>query len=532
MRRHWFFISPALLLFGMLVLASRQEHPQRGQFNVIMLTVESLRRDMITTTNTPNFIEHSRNALVFHHHRAISAWTGTNIVSLLTGMSPFHHGVHTRGQSVDPRPKLYLEQLADTGYRVEGIQPFMAMDIYRNLGITVVPAAPDVLVHLADLKLAEKPFFLWYHYLQTHLPYSGDLPENANEEQAARLNKVRNQTSIHFDEAQFSLEDQRDIQHLQSNSVREFDRWFDILYDFFMAGGFARDTILIVTADHGDEHGERGMVGHASTTLAGHLHEEVINVPLVIFLPERLRKKIPSSRHDAFSSHPDIMATIAALLDHEPATVIDGSNLAAPVKPDNWTGMTSSGGFNEPDPDNIRYFEYASLVSPWKMRLRIENNGQTTTFLYNLQSDPHEQHDLAAARPDLVNHHHDLLLPFIESQRRIERRRIEVIGDDIPAPAWMVPARSETFTYAQLKGSFYLQWHGDNHKTYVLEYRVGTGKNSIQGELEVAATRKDFGRIDKRYWNTWIVPHSPFQVRVRDKESGNWSPWLILEAKP
>ena len=67
-----------------------------------------------------------RSYYVLPSHRAVSGWTTANIVSLLTGLSPIAHGVHTRGQFVAPELDLPLEQLGAKGYAITGLQPFMA----------------------------------------------------------------------------------------------------------------------------------------------------------------------------------------------------------------------------------------------------------------------------------------------------------------------------------------------------------------------------------------------------------------------
>ena len=41
----------------------------------------------------------------------------------------------------------------------------------------------------------------------------------------------------------------------------------------------------MLTTDHGEEHLERGQVGHASTTRNGHLHEELVRLPLIVWRP-------------------------------------------------------------------------------------------------------------------------------------------------------------------------------------------------------------------------------------------------------
>ena len=64
-------------------------------------------------------------------------------------------------------------------------------------------------------------------------------------------------------------------------------------------------------------------------------------------------------------------------------------------------------------------------------------------------------------------------------------------------------------------------------------FLYGTGAGALRGELQVRGARKDFGTIDRSYWNTWIVRYRMFRVRVRAAGPGTeWSPWLDLEARP
>ena len=93
-------------------------------------------------------------------------------------------------------------------------------------------------------------------------------------------------------------------------------------------------------------------------------------------------------------------------------------------------------------------------------------------------------------------------------------------------------AGNGVFTYDDLRGNFRLEWSGLADKEYVLQYVAGSGTHQISGLLDVQGTMKDFGKVSRRYWNTWVVPYSPFRIRVSESGSGNWSNWLDLAAKP
>jgi hypothetical protein len=94
------------------------------------------------------------------------------------------------------------------------------------------------------------------------------------------------------------------------------------------------------------------------------------------------------------------------------------------------------------------------------------------------------------------------------------------------------PKRSGTFGFDDLGGRFHLEWSGGGDQDYLIEYRAGTGAKEIAGTLEVRGNRKDFGTIDRRYWQTWIVPQSPYRLRIREAGGKAWSPWLKVEAIP
>jgi len=533
------FVSIALLVFLAMSWIAYTSLSTSEQLRVVVLTVESLRDDMVTEEHCPQLLEAAEGALRLPQYRAISGWTGTNIVSLLTGLSPFQSGVHTRGQSLDPARKVPLERLAEKGYTVEGVQPFMAMNLYQNLGLSLSDTGGDPFIWLAEKQLADKPFFFWYHYVDTHLPYRSSSPgvndsdktAAAGDDARARLTKVENQASIRFDEVRFEPQDIAVVRSLHASSIREFDRWFGTFFSFLKAGGFLRNTILIVTADHGDEYGERGMVGHASTTLAGHLHEEIVHIPFFIWLPEKLAAGDSGRYQSDLFSHLDVMPTLFDLLDIRIDDSLSGRSVFRRTSANHWTAMTSSGGFAEPDPGNMRYFEYALIQDNWKSRLRVFADGSEETYLHNLETDPAEAANLAAKHPEIVSKHRKILAPLIAERlhRPITESRQSKAGG---GPAWIRPARSGTYSYDSLDGVFDLHWEDTSSKKYIIEYKAGTGLRALSGTLEADSNVKDFGTITRSYWNTWIVPASPISIRVKAVDSEQSSFWITLEVVP
>lgn len=534
-------ISLTLFLFSFLLYRSVDNLYQQKKINVIVITVESLRNDLITPENCSALIKAAKKGFSFTSHRAISGWTGANMVSLLTGLSPFQSGVHTRGQSVDPAPTLPLEQLAEHGYTVEGLQSFMAMDIYRNLGLTLNTSGSDLRYYLAQKKVNKQPFLFWHHYTHTHLPYkvSGKFRFNWEKEvgksdnkQITRLRAVETKSAVYSDQYRFENDDVAIVHQMHAGAVKEFDHWFKSFWSFFRKSGLYRNSIMIVTADHGDEHGERGSVGHASTTLNGHLHEEIVRIPLFIWLPEKIERK-GNNIVQPNSSHIDLMPTLFALLDIQPKISLPGANLLQQnYSGSNWMGMTSGGGFAEPDPANIRYFEYGLIDKDLKLLVRIDKEGTITPRLYDLANDPQEEVNLVQTRSlekerlmkRLVSSLDKIVIrPTIQPAKPNQNR-------GVPCPKWIRPSDSGIYSYNDLAGKFQLEWSGSREKKYIIQYKTGTGKTAINGEITSDGPVKNFGTIERKFWETWIVPNSPFRLRVRNSDQGNWSKWLELEA--
>ena len=509
--------------------------------NVIVLTVESLRHDMVALETTPQLLKAAKEGYSFSEHRAVSAWTGANIISILTGFSPFIAGVHSRDYSLPADHDAPLALLNERGYRVEGLQGFMAMDIYRNMGLDIVLQLDEPLYWLAERQKEGVPFFLWYHYLHTHLPYStvreyptpatlklasGTLPAD----QQKRLELVRDRSAIRYDATRFTPQDVELIHQLQHSTIQEFDHWFGRFWEFFTKSGLWENTILVLTADHGDEHGERTMVGHGSTTQLAHLHEEIVRVPLFIWLPKNLKDRVTDETTHYRTTHIDLIPTIFHLLGID--IPHEGRDLFAERRHSPWLAMTSSGGFAEEDPTHIRYFEYGLLADSFKLLLREENSGKVTTRLYDLALDPSEANDISASSPDKVRSLLQQLAPAIAHRTILKPLQDEIRKDEGSGPQWLYPKKSGTYSYNDLNDGFKLQWAGTDTERYLLEYVAGRGENQLHGRLEVQGTLKDFGAISRRYWQTWVVANSPFRLRVKQLQGSSWSDWLELVAVP
>ncbi|HLK47575.1 MAG TPA: sulfatase-like hydrolase/transferase [Bryobacteraceae bacterium] len=97
-----------------------------------------------------------------------------------------------------------------------------------------------------------------------------------------------------------------------ASRVKRIDAAFGKFIEFLKARGLYDRSIVILTADHGDSLGEDGRWGHAYT-----LFPEVVRIPLIVHLPERLKNKVSADPAGlAFST--DITPSLYYLLGQRP----------------------------------------------------------------------------------------------------------------------------------------------------------------------------------------------------------------------
>ncbi|MBL4720556.1 MAG: sulfatase-like hydrolase/transferase, partial [Alphaproteobacteria bacterium] len=516
MRRSLIFISLSIALVVLVASVALVQLRQQPGLNVLLLTIESTRFDAISKQNTPFLWRKAKTGHQFLSHRTASAWTGSNIVSILTGLSTFRHGVHSRDVSVPASWRLPLETLKEQGWDVGGLQSFMLIDGFQNLGPTHTPGE-RAQTWMATRRLSQTPFFLWRHYLDTHLPYNPPgapaIPSPDSPEAIKRLNLIKTLPAIPAKAATFQASDLPVIRALYDAQFQVFDTWFQSLWAFLEKSGLLQNTILLLTTDHGEELLERGNVGHASTTRAGHLHEEIAHIPLIIWTPPGLTSSPPFSTTTAVSAHTDIMPTIFALLGVEPVNKFEGVNLFDPEfgaksgtqNKNVWMGLTSKAGFAEENPGAIRDFVAAIKQGDDKVQLHLRDGAIIASELYDLRNDPAERHNLALLQPERMAKLRDRLMRQVLTMRiakPIEPNQQTSAAPDAP-PEWIFPAASGVLTYDALPVPLTLKWRGARDGDFIIQYQAGTGISAVKGEMNVSGNSRDFGRLSRHYWDEY-----------------------------
>jgi arylsulfatase A-like enzyme len=172
------------------------------------------------------------------------------------------------------------------------------------------------------------------------------------------------------------------------------------LADVLQETGLAGTTLLVVTADHGEELWDRGGVEHGHT-----LHDEVVRVPLVIRCPG-------CTPRGAIVDAPVATAALApTLLDLLGVAVAeDGSpDGGAALRPERGFAALLRGEGWQPRPivsEGLLFAEERVALRTARHTYVLWPSGKEE--LYDRAGDPRELHDLAARAP-LVRRHRRLL---------------------------------------------------------------------------------------------------------------------------
>jgi arylsulfatase A-like enzyme len=164
------------------------------------------------------------------------------------------------------------------------------------------------------------------------------------------------------------------------------------LFDGLRERGLLENTLIIVTADHGEQFGEHGLKDHSNS-----LYRQLVHVPLVLHFPGR----VPAgTRVSGFASLRDVPATILELVGgkkREPQ--LPGCSLTrfwrTPESAET-TGSPAlcevSKGINRPSTEPISRGPMKSL---FQNGLHYIRNGDGVEELYDFANDPREERNLA-----------------------------------------------------------------------------------------------------------------------------------------
>jgi len=253
----------------------------------------------------------------------------------------------------------------------------------------------------------ETRFFLWLHYIDPHAPYDpgADYSPDLAEIGAVREQELRQEMAYGPERIRWREIDRQAIVDLYDGDVSLVDAAVGEIWQKLNDLGLKEETILIISADHGEEFWEHGGMGHGRT-----LYREVIRIPLIIVSPEIEPKRIRQS-----VSLLDIFPTIVDLVGERLPKEAQGRSLK-PLLEDQFLSdkeIISEGTGRGTERRAIIWGDY-KLIHDF-----FTNEDQ----LFNIKTDLSDEINLAMTKPAMVRELREKLLA-ITAQSKENRQEI------------------------------------------------------------------------------------------------------------
>ncbi len=275
----------------------------------LLITLDTLRADRLgvyghDAPTSPAIDGLSRQAAVFTDVTCSMPTTLPSHVTLFTGLTPAQHGT-TRNGVVPTRDLTSIFELLERrGARTAAVvsAQVLAEKFLSNMGIDELflgdGSAPTA--HqwpgnaVTDQGIAwlsehgEESFALWLHYFDPHEPYAPrpDIASRFTHGYDGPLSNALTSKWLRSLNAKnaprLTERDRQHVLNLYDAEIAFMDAQLGRLFTFLKQRSLWHNTLIVLTADHGQAHGEKGFWGHG-----WRLFEPIVKVPLLVKLPRQ-----------------------------------------------------------------------------------------------------------------------------------------------------------------------------------------------------------------------------------------------------
>lgn len=304
-----FFLN---LIFVFLCLSSSAQ-AEKPKLNLVLITIDTLRADRLSCysdehVQTPHIDALAGKAVLFSRAFAHNPLTLPSHTNILLGATPLYHGVQDNVDFV-VRPEFLTlaEHLKKHGYSTGafvGAAPLdsrfgldQGFDVYDD--DFLAPGAPkftegerkaeEVIKPAEDwMKKQKGPWFAWLHLFDPH--YSYDPPEPFKSQYRGKP---------------------------YDGEVAYVDFAIGKFLGYMDSAGLLQNTMIVVTADHGESLGEHGEQTHGILA-----YNTSLWIPLIIYVPG-IEPGIVADN----AAHIDIFSTVCDVLELENPSQLQGISL-------------------------------------------------------------------------------------------------------------------------------------------------------------------------------------------------------------
>ena len=414
-------LRPLPLLLAALACGDPPPRPVAPGPNVILVVVDTLRADRLSQyghsrDTSPALSRLAEASVRFEDCTSPAPWTAPSVASLFTGLAPLRHQVDRVGSALSPGVETLAETLQRAGWNTAAFtfNPHITRRAHFDQGFDdfvsyrgQAQRAPDVRDMMREAWRwvageARQPFFLYLQPMNVHGPYR--VPEDARSLLLGRppvegfeffgsLMKGLLHEGRLEEREEVSAEIRQSLEEQYDTAIRHTTDELAAFFRSLETSGLWDSSLVVVTADHGEELFDHGGFSHRYS-----LHREVLHVPLFVKLPSPGRTGVIDEPVSLTDLHPTILELLG--LD---AGNVDGRSLVPFLK-------------GEPVPESLENRRLVSrLDNPGRCQARalrlgrhrllvIESNYEgleNAGFLFDLETDPGETRDLRDEHPAL-----------------------------------------------------------------------------------------------------------------------------------
>ena len=406
-------VAPEIMVHGPPPLARPKSEPPRY---VILWVMDALRADKVPTftpgarAQTPNFDELAKSSAVFRQYYVQGNESQTSHSTVWTGLYPAVHNVRLAGIGGTWRIESKFQTLAgklteagmytagvtgngfvnDEGGYARGFKEYRNM--MRETGIDNGIIYGDKILAAALGRLdanRDRPTYLFFGTIDTHGPWIARKPWIDIYSPGPYYGPFKDfgtAKDLGFKSGSMGcgiIPPPADIERLRAiydSAISYQDRLVGQLVAQLKAWGIWDNTMLVITADHGEEMFEDRRCGHG-----GSLRDSLVRVPLIIHDPSRFPE---GTTIDEGAEGVDLMPTLLDAIGAPAVDAVQGESLAA-------LAQGVGRGWARSSYSSMYEYAHAMRIGRWKMRV-----GQTgVPMLGDMVADPDERVDRSSARP-------------------------------------------------------------------------------------------------------------------------------------
>lgn len=393
----------SFLIFIVSLFFPKNNSGPSAKPNIILIIIETLRADHLSCygyseLTSPNIDKLAEEAMLYKHCYSHAPITSSSVASILSGLLP-HQTKTFENNPLPQNVKTVSEILRENGYTTGAVicnynlrrgtgfekgfdeynSEMLDSELVREIPERVADKATDAAIEWLK-RHYKRNFFLWIHYQDPHGPYTPPPPFNTLFFKKGQKKKnLKLNPGLSGDggiPSYQQLEDNRNYYFYVSRydgEIRYLDKYFGYLIKTLKDLGVYENSLIILTADHGEGLGEHNYYfAHGE-----HLYNSLLHVPLII----KWKTLAPGYTDDCVQ-HLDLLPTILDICDISIDILLQGRNLLNKnkIKKEIFAEMSDKGN-------------YSYSVTKDYIKLMYEGDKYKYS-LFNLKNDPDEKNNL------------------------------------------------------------------------------------------------------------------------------------------